>query len=249
MVIADNWLIGGCIPRSQKTAGCIGLKTVTFVLPAYNEEDSLGVVIREIAEVMSKPPPSYALEILVVDNNSTDRTVWISQYFGASILKETEQGKGCAVRAAVPLIKSEYTVMADADGTYSLDKVPQMLDMLSDGYDVVTGWRRDLQKGSMSKHSAIGKGFIVPIVRARYGGSIHDVCTGLWAFKTRALQHLNLKSKHFTLELELYRECRRAKYIMGEVPIVYRPRYGGVAKFKASRDSWQAIKFIVTGRE
>ena len=91
------------------------MKDVTFLLPAYNEEKSIGILLDKIQKLY---PTS---EILVVDNNSNDRTSEIAKEAGANVIFEGKQGKGHAIKKGFENVDSKFVVMLDADDTYDPD--------------------------------------------------------------------------------------------------------------------------------
>lgn len=90
------------------------IKDVTFLIPAYNEEKSIGPLIDRIRMLY---PDS---EIIVVDNNSTDRTAEIAASRGVRVVFEGRQGKANAMLTGFRSTETEYAIMMDADLTYLL---------------------------------------------------------------------------------------------------------------------------------
>ena len=108
------------------------MEDLTVVLPAYNEEQAIGLVIdgTRLAAPGSK--------ILVVDNNSSDNTRRISLGKGVTLIDEPKRGKGNAIQTALTHIDTPYVIMVDSDYTYPLEHIKPIYGFLAMGhYDVV----------------------------------------------------------------------------------------------------------------
>ena len=111
------------------------MQQVTFLLPAYNEEQSIGNMLKQVSEYPSS-------KVIVVDNNSDDKTAEIANKHGAIVLKENKQGKGHAIKMGFKHIKSNFVVMLDADNTYDPQDAKKLLKpLMEDKADVVLGSR------------------------------------------------------------------------------------------------------------
>lgn len=99
--------------------------TVAVLLPCYNEEVTIGKVVRDFKASLPQA------DIYVYDNNSTDRTADIAASEGAIVRKEPRQGKGNVIRAMFEDIDADVYVMADGDDTYPADAAPAMVDKVA----------------------------------------------------------------------------------------------------------------------
>ncbi len=203
---------------------------LTILLPTLNEETAIRQVLDEI---QSLPIDS---QVIVIDGRSTDRTVEIAREMGATIHYEDEKGKGVAVRSALGLIDTPYTIMVNADYTYPIHPVIYMHKLMSEeGIEVVVGYRHIRQKGSMSTLNTIGNNLLSLEASILYGRRIYDVCSGLWGFHTEILQSFNLTSMGFTLEADLFINSMGYKCTKEQIPIPYRSRpEGSSSKLKFS---------------
>jgi len=200
-------------------------KRVSIVLPALNEEETVGRVIDEIPKDELERR-GLGVQVVVVDNNSTDGTKEVAQQKGATVIVEPNRGKGRAVRAAFRSIDGDFVFMLDADYTYPATYVPAMLDLLEDGWDVVRGSRLkgQIEAGAMSRLNLVGNHVLVFMARALYGAEISDLCTGLWGFRREVVESLKLNSIGFELEADIFAEVTKRRYRVAEIPIRYRPR-------------------------
>ena len=117
---------------------------ITILLPAYNEEQSIGNTIREVKQLY----PDF--EILVVDDGSTDRTREEAVKAGANVMKHPHNiGNGAAIKTGLRYASGDWVVMMDADGQHKPEDLARLLEH-KDDYDMVVGAR---SKGSKtSRH-------------------------------------------------------------------------------------------------
>lgn len=200
-------------------------KWVCVILPALNEEETIGRVIDEIPtrEIEDR---GYGVEVVVVDNNSTDRTKEIAEEKGARVIVEPIRGKGRAVRTAFNSVDGDFMFMLDADYTYPASHIPELLDVLCEGCDVVMGsrLRGRREKGSIRPLNLVGNYLLVLMANVLYGTRISDLCTGCWGFSRRAVDGLRLDAVGFELEANLFVEAAKRRYSIAELPIGYRRR-------------------------
>jgi len=195
-------------------------KTLTVLLPARNEEAAIGPLIEGIQNLMP------TCNILVADS-SDDATAKIAEEAGAEVLRFKPLGKGYAVRKALKHITTPYVVMADADGTYpplDIFKVYAQCWLHRNFDHLVVGVRRFKEKGSMTLTNKFGNKALSYWASLLYGVNIPDVCSGLWAGTTFALESLELSSNGFTLEAELFAKSVKKNYVIIHVPIRYLAR-------------------------
>lgn len=221
---------------------------LTIIIPAYNEEQSIGRVIDEIREL------DLDCQIMVVDNASEDKTAEVTLNRGIIVLHESKRGKGNAVRAVLPHIPTPYIAMLDADFTYPAHFILPMLNTLKrDGLDAVSGWRKVKEPRSMTRANRVGN-FLLSLIASllysypTYRSRTRDVCSGLWVFRTSVLQGLPLTSQSFTLEADILVNLAKGQHNWAECPIVYRARLdGSVPKLKV-KDGLKIGWFLIRRR-
>jgi glycosyltransferase involved in cell wall biosynthesis len=106
---------------------------VSIILPALNEAETIGKVIDEIPQ-RALEQAGYSVEVLVVDNGSTDQTAQIAREKGARVITEPRRGKGRAVRTAFEQVNADFVFMINSDYTYPATYIPDMLNLLNQGY-------------------------------------------------------------------------------------------------------------------
>jgi len=168
----------------------------------------------------------YRAEIIVVDNGSTDKTREVAEAKGARVVAEPNRGKGRAIRTAFESVSGDFVFMLDADFTYPATYIPQMLELLEGGYDVVLGSRLkgQIEQGAMSRFNLVGNHLLAFLANLLYGTRISDLCTGCWGFRGEVVKRLKLDAVGFDLEANMLIETARKGYRIGEVPIHYRRR-------------------------
>lgn len=222
--------------------------TVDVVIPALNEAATIGMVLDEIP-FDQLASAGFAARAVVVDNGSTDATAEIARGRGAQVIVESLRGKGNAMRRAFRETKADYVVMLDGDATYPATHIPDMLEVLRNGHDVVIGSRLRGKRapGSISRVNIIGNHLLTWIACILYGKRTSDLCTGYWAFRGSALPLLQLTSRGFTLEAELFSEVARNRLSLGEVAINYRRR-PTPTKLRALRDGARIARILLRKR-
>jgi len=223
--------------------------TIVVMIPALNEEESIGSVIDALpCDALSSK--GYETRMIVVDGNSTDRTCAIAQERGAGVLVQGGRGKGIGVRQAfsicgppehmeaiqerppiqglTALVEARYVIMLDADGTYPPEHILDIVEMLESGTDVVMGSRfmGTIHEGAMTTLNRFGNIVLSDVASILYRHPCTDLCTGMWGFNAAALKALELDSRHFELEAELFAESLRKGLKVDEVAISYLPRKG-----------------------
>ncbi len=208
-------------------------RSISIILPALNEELTIGKVIDEIPR-QALEEEGYQVEVVVVDNNSTDRTRQVAEAKGARVIHEPRRGKGRAVRTALASLKADFVFMLDADYTYPATYIRDMLKLLCQDYSVVIGSRLKgrREKGAMKRLNLFGNFLLSLMASVLYRTRISDLCTGYWGMRGEVIPKLRLLADGFQLEAELFTQLARKGYRIAEVPIYYRRRE---AKTKLSR--------------
>ena len=223
-------------------------KEDSIILPARNEKETIGRVIDEIPKE-DMEGKGHRVEIIVVDNNSTDRTKEIAEEKGAKVIVEPMRGKGRAVRAAFESASGDFIFMLDADYTYPATYIPQMLELLEGGYDVVIGSRLKGQReqGAMSRLNLVGNHLLAFLANVLYGSRISDLCTGYWGFSREVIEGLELDAIGFELEANMFSEIAKKGYRIAEVPILYRRR-SSPAKLSSLKDGLRIARTLIRKR-
>jgi glycosyltransferase involved in cell wall biosynthesis len=219
---------------------------VAVIIPALNEEKSIGHILSELTNVLNNPL------LFVIDGNSTDKTVKIAERKGAHILFQDGRGKGAAVRQALGKmdINANYIMMIDADGSMNPKEMPLYVDALRTGADVVKG-SRFLSSGyseDMSLIRRIGNFILLSLVNLLFSTNYTDLCYGFIAFRKEAVDKLLpfLSSKNFEIETEICIKAKILGFKIVEVPSIELTRVHGRSKLNTLKDGLQILLKILT---
>ncbi len=202
---------------------------VTVLIPAYNEEDSLPILLDRLQELRREG--AIDGDILIVDDGSTDRTGEIAEKLAEEddsvkmVRHRRNLGKSAALRTGIPRTTGEYVVIIDADLQYAPEDIPKLVSALEGGLDVVNGWRRTRQDSWVRK---VPSGIYNLISRFVFGLMIHDYNSGLKAFRREVLAGMSLRSDLHRYLLPL---AHRMGYRVGEIEIHHFPRRRGRTKY------------------
>jgi dolichol-phosphate mannosyltransferase len=203
-------------------------RTLSIVIPAYNEERFIGTLLTQIAQV-DLTPLGVEKQVIVVDDRSTDRTAEIVSGFSGVTLTRMERnsGKGRAVRAGMELATGDFLIIQDADLEYDpRDYVPMVQALLDGKGDIVYGSR---YKGrgryaNQSLAAYLGGRSLSLVGLACTGTYLTDTVTALKLFPRELLMSLTLTTSGFELDHEITAKMLAKGCRIREVPVSYHPR-------------------------
>jgi glycosyltransferase involved in cell wall biosynthesis len=208
------------------------MKKITVLIPCYNEADAIQTVIKKIPKDKLRKA-GYNVDILVIDNNSSDNTAELASQAGARVVFEGKQGKGNGILTGFYNIASDadYVVMLDGDDTYNPEEMLRLIEPLDSGFaSVIIGSRMhgQMKSGSMKSFNHFGNRLYSRLVRMSYKVMVSDTLTGYVAWKREAIEKLrpHLKSAGFTIEMEMVTKLARLGYEIYSVPVSYDSRLG-----------------------
>jgi dolichol-phosphate mannosyltransferase len=216
------------------------MKTLSVVIPAYNEARFIGTLLEKIKAV-DLGPLGFGMEILVIDDCSKDRTAAIVEGMaGVRLIRQPRNGgKGRAVRAGLAVASGDLLIIQDADLEYDpQDYVPMMRALLDGRADIVYG-SRYLGRGRHANQSLaayLGGRSLSVIAWLFTGTFLTDTVTAFKLFRRADIAALPLETSGFELDHEITsRMLARGKTIV-EVPIRYYPRSREEGKKIGPRD-------------
>jgi glycosyltransferase involved in cell wall biosynthesis len=216
----------------------------TLILPCQNEESALPICLKSIQTVAKE----HNLDIqIIVSDSSYDNSPQIAKEFGVDLIKHDLNGYGNAYLKALPYIKHEYIIMADADATYDFSYIPKFIKELDNGADLVLGNRftKKMEKGSMPLlNKYIGNPILSAMLRLFFQAKLRDSQTGMRAIKKEHLQKLSLKTTGMEFASEMIIKALKAKLRIVEIPISYHRRLGK-SKLRPFSDAWKHIRFML----
>ncbi|MGB8004918.1 MAG: glycosyltransferase family 2 protein [Gaiellaceae bacterium] len=223
---------------------------VSFLVPAYNEAATIVELLDLVAAL------DLQKQIVVVDDGSTDGTGDLVERWGAGrddlvLVRQRNQGKGSAVRAAIPHADGEICVIQDADLEYDPADVPALIEPIERGSaDVVYGSRLSggkPQRAYLFWH-LVGNRFLSLLTNILYNTTLSDMETGYKAFRTEVLRSLDLRQDDFGIEPEITAKICKRKLRVYELPIAYYGRTYAEGKKITWRDGFKAIRVLLSVR-
>lgn len=224
---------------------------VSVVIPALNEESSIAEVIAQIP-IRQLNFLGYYAEVVVADNNSTDRTAEFAKRAGAKVVLAAKRGYGEAFKAGFAAAEGDIIITGDADMTYPMDVLPQLLEEFIKGdWDFMNTDRlKGLEKGSMSPSHIFGNHLFVSVMRRLFPGNPYDDSqSGMWIFKKSILPFLHLREGHFAFSQEIKIEAFVRGFKCTEVVIPFRSRHEeGQAKLNTISDGIKNMSHLFRKR-
>ncbi len=216
---------------------------LSVIMPAYNEEKTIEQVIGKVKGM--KLPSGTGLEIIVVDDFSTDSTPQILKKIkGITVLRnDRNRGKGYSVRKAIRKSSGDVIVFQDADLEYDPQQIPILLKEIMRGKSVVYGSRFMGRIRSMSFSHYVGNRIISFVTSVLFGQKITDTETCYKMFRRSALEGIELRSNKFDIEIELTAKFLKKGLRIKEVPIDYRARRMGDKKINW-KDGVKAVFYL-----
>jgi len=215
--------------------------TVSLIIPALNEEASLGYVLARV--------PSGMHEVIVVDGRSTDNTVVVAQRLwpGVRIVTQEGRGKGDALRAGFRAATGDIIIAIDADGSTNPGEIPAFVGALMAGADYVKGTRFSPGAGTsdMTFTRKIGNWGFIALVRVLFGVRYTDFNYGYTGFWRRHLPALDLHADGFEIEAEMNLRAPMAGLKVVEVASFEDLRVAGEAHLKPLPDGWRVLKQVL----
>lgn len=199
--------------------------SIKVIIPAYNEEESIGHVLKDI--------PNHVQEVIVVSNASTDTTEEVAARGGATVLVESAMGYGNACLKGLHYIATQEQqpdIVVFIDGDYS--DYPEQLDaiiapILKENVDMVIGARdkRLREKGSMTIPQIFGNWLATTLMSLFFGAKFTDLGP-FRAMKYDSLLALGMQDKTYGWTVEMQLKVLKRKMTYTEVPVKYRNRIG-----------------------
>ncbi len=220
------------------------MEKIAVLIPCYNEELTIEKVIKDFNKELPEA------QIYVYDNNSKDKTAEIAKKNGAIVRHEYKQGKGNVVRSMFRDIDADIYVMVDGDDTYPAEFVHQLIEPVRAGQaDMVIGDR--LSNGTYQEENKrhfheFGNNLVKKSINILFRTNLRDIMTGYRVFNKMFVKNMPVMTPKFEIETEMSLYALDKKYIIKEIPIIYRDRpNGSVSKLNTVSDGIKVVKTIV----
>ena len=221
---------------------------LSVVIPAYNEEATLKVVVHRLLEIPD------VLEVIIVDDCSTDRTREIARALSAShervrvVSHSRNSGKTQALKTGFAMTRGGIVIVQDADLEYDPHEIPQVIQPIVEGYaDVVYGSRFIVRKTTrvLYYYHYIANKFLTCVSNLLTNLNMTDVETCYKAFRGEIIRSMVIKSSGFGFEIEVTAKVAKLKCAIYEVPISYYGRTYEEGKKIGVLDGLVALWFII----
>jgi len=215
-------------PPASVNRDPIAVARVVVLIPAWNEEGSIGRVIDDL-------PKNLVSSVIVADNNSTDYTADVARKFGATVVPAPRQGYGSACLAGLAHLAAlpgdqhpDVLVFIDADYSDHPEELSKVIEpILAGRADFVVGSRmlKDQPAGALLPQAVIGNRLACFLMRVLFGARYTDLGP-FRAIRWSSLQAIGMRDTNFGWTVEMQIKAVRAGLRIEEVAVSYRPRIG-----------------------
>src|ERR1700756_3979255 len=220
---------------------------VSVVIPCLNEANSLAFCVEKAISSFRKA--GLRGEVIVADNGSTDGSIQIAEFNGATVVHVPQRGYGAALKAGIAASRGEYVIMGDADDSYDFSEVPNFVNELRRGYDLVMGnrFRGGIKPGAMPPlHKYFGNPGLSWLVNFLFRAGVGDSYCGMRGFRRALYDKLDLRSSGMEFALEFVIKATQIGARISEIPIILWPdKRGRPPHLRSFRDGWRSLRFML----
>ncbi len=216
--------------------------SITVIIPCLNEEQGIESVLRAM--------PDFVDEVIVVDNNSTDRTSEVAASLGAKVIREDVRGYGRSYKRGFAMATGDLIITLDGDHSYPVDALSYLIEaFLHLEVDFLNASRFPVQDSqAMSFKNKFGNLVLSIAMSVLYLRWVRDSQSGMWVFRRSILKEMKLVSDGMAFSEEIKVEALRSPRIrFREISIQYSSRLGET-KLNAWRDGFRNLAFLVKKR-
>ena len=215
------------------------MKNLTLIIPAKAEADSLPKVLEEIEE--------YDCSVIVVMESSDIETINAARNYNIKIVYQTSKGYGDALIEGINNAKTDYLCIFNADGSFDPKYLKHMLDTCENNFDFVFA-SRYLSKGGSDDDTILtklGNFIFTKIGNIFFSIKISDILYTFLLGKTESFKKLNLKSKDFSLCVEMPIKAQRLGMNFIDIPSYERKRIAGIKKVSEFKDGFKILIYMI----
>ncbi|MFA6099437.1 MAG: glycosyltransferase family 2 protein [Patescibacteria group bacterium] len=218
---------------------------LSLIIPALNEEGAIVETIDNLKSLAARE--GWDLDLIVVNDGSTDKTGLLAQERGARVIHHpTNGGYGRSLQDGIRVAKNNLIAITDADGTYPVDQLPKLLEMVTGrGFDMAVGARqgKEFKRGFWKYPARIAFRFLAEYVAGR---RIPDINSGLRVFRRDALRpHLSRTCNGFSFTTSITLIFMLNGFFVGYAPIDYAERRGE-SKVRHFRDTLRTAQILIS---
>ena len=218
---------------------------ISIIFPCLNEESTLDECIKTTKKVMNKT--KYKYEIIISDNGSTDDSIKIAKKNKVRVVNTEVRGYGSALINGINNAKGKYSVMLDSDCSYNIYDIPNFIEELEKGYDLVVGNRfnKTSEKSSCPFIHRIGAKLLSVYSNILFHNNVKDYHCGLRAFNTKKIKDLNLTSTGMEFASDMIIKSKLNKYKISNIDTKYmKDKRVNKSHLNPLRDGYRHLKLI-----
>ena len=216
------------------------MNSYSIVIPAYNEEGVISEVLGQILALKD-----IALEVIVVNDHSSDKTALEAKKHPVVVISNVQNfGYGYSLKAGILAAQNEHIIILDADGSYPVAAIPELIGVYEQGFDMVVGARQgNHYRGTQVKR--IARVWFRALSEFATGRRIPDINSGFRIFRrTTALKFFRTLSNGFSFTTTITLAFMLNSYSVKYVATEYHKRVGN-SKVKYGRDTIRALQIII----
>jgi polyisoprenyl-phosphate glycosyltransferase len=217
---------------------------ISIVIPAYNEEAVILETIQRCKAVLAQVGDSNS-EVIVVDDSSKDKTCEIARTAGVRVIEHPHNaGYGRSLKDGIKAAKNDTIVISDADGTYPLERIPDLLAEYRKGFDMVVGARKGKNYDESFKKKLL-RIILKNMVQFTAGRKIDDINSGLRIFsRTTIMKYFDTLCDTFSFTTSVTLAYMMTSKFVKYIPIEYHLRVGKT-KVKLFKDTLRTLQYII----
>lgn len=207
-------------------------KSISVVIPTFNETESILELVSSLQSVLKS---FKKWEILFIDDGSTDGTSELVEDIAKKnsniklVQLHRNYGKSAALAEGFKLVEGDYVITMDADLQDDPNEIPHLLEKLEEGYDLVTGWKRDRKDPWTKRFPSKIANFVTGIIT---GVKVHDMNCGLKIYRKEVVNTLDIYGGRHRYIPAL---AAQKRFRIAEIPVKHHKRKYGTTKYGGSR--------------
>ncbi len=202
---------------------------ISAVIPAFNEAENIALVVEGLRALRDKGGAALIHEVIVADNNSTDRTSMAASDAGAIVIFVEKKGYGNACFEACKQASGDVLLFVDGDHTADLSQIANLINALDQGADLSIGARENATPGSLTTAQKFGNAFACFLIRFIWRVPVTDLGP-LRAIRRSAYEQIAMKDRSFGWTIEMQIRAIQLNLPITETPVTWFPRHAGKSK-------------------
>lgn len=207
-------------------------KSLSIVIPTYNERESLAELVTALKEVLKS---QNKWEVLFIDDGSTDDSIELLTKVVTSesnfklIQLHRNYGKSAALAEGFKVAEGDYIITMDADLQDDPKEIPNLISKLEEGYDLVTGWKKNRKDPWTKRFPSKIANFVTGLIT---GVKVHDMNCGLKIYRRAVVKSIDIYGGRHRYIPAL---AGQKRFRIAEIPVQHHKRQYGVTKYGGSR--------------